>query len=107
VIWLGAIAGVLCACFFAAFYSERIAQRAIIVAKDAIARQAPLEESQNAFTLHDGAELQVLDQKDEWLQVRADTRRIGWVRKESVVDPRTAAFKPLQTPIFQAPVQIQ
>jgi hypothetical protein len=75
----------LCACFSASFYADRLAQRAIIVAQEAVARQAPLDESQSAFTLHDGAELQVLDQKDQWLQVRADTRRIGWVRKDSVV----------------------
>jgi tetratricopeptide (TPR) repeat protein len=83
--WTGAAAGILCACFSAAFYFDRFAQRAIIVSHEATVRQAPLEESQSAFTLHDGAELQVLDQKDQWLQVQADAHRIGWVRRDSLV----------------------
>lgn len=82
---LGAIAAMLCACFGAAFYSACFTHRAIVVAPEAVVRQAPLEESQSAFTLHDGAELQILDQKDQWLQVRADPRRIGWLRRESVL----------------------
>jgi tetratricopeptide (TPR) repeat protein len=85
VLWLGATAALLCACFSGSFYYNRLAERAIVVAGEAVARQAPLDESQSAFALHDGAELQVLDQKDQWLQVRADLRRIGWVRKDSVV----------------------
>ncbi len=85
VVWLGALTVFCCACFGTAFYSSRFISRAIVVAPETIARQAPIEESQNAFTLHDGAELQVLDQKDEWLQVEADSRRIGWIRRDSVV----------------------
>jgi len=27
----------------------------------------------------------VLDQKDDWLQVSADPRRIGWLRREQVI----------------------
>jgi hypothetical protein len=82
VAWGGLLALALCACFLTAFYFDRMAPRAIVVTQEAVARQAPLEESQSAFTLHDGAELQVLDQKDQWLQVQADARRIGWVRKD-------------------------
>lgn len=85
VLWLGAVMLVLCLGFGAAFYSARLTRRAIVVAAETTARQAPLEESQNAFTLHDGAELLVLDQKDDWLQVKADSRRIGWVRRDSVL----------------------
>jgi tetratricopeptide (TPR) repeat protein len=83
--WLGIVAAILCIGFSAAFYFDRLEQRAIVIDQEAVARQAPIDESQNAFTLHDGAELQVLDQKDQWLQVRVDPRRIGWVRKDSVI----------------------
>lgn len=88
--WLGALMVIACAGLGTAFYSARLTRRAIVVTAETVARQAPLDESQNAFTLHDGAELLVLDQKDEWLQVKADSRRIGWVRRESVlVTPAT------------------
>jgi tetratricopeptide (TPR) repeat protein len=90
VFWLGALTALFCVCFATAFYSDRLTSRAIVVAQETVARQAPIEESQNAFTLHDGAELEVLDRKDEWLQVKADPRRIGWVRRENVlVSPST------------------
>ncbi len=83
-VWAGVISVACFACFAAAWYSDRFAKRAIIIAQEAVARQAPLDESQSAFTLHDGAELQILDQKDQWIQVRADAGRIGWVRRDSV-----------------------
>jgi tetratricopeptide (TPR) repeat protein len=84
-VWLGVLAAVVCVLFGAAFYVHRAVQRGIIVAAELTARQAPLEESQIAFTLHDGAELQVVDQKDQWLQVQVDARRIGWVPRENLV----------------------
>jgi tetratricopeptide (TPR) repeat protein len=83
--WGGVLAFLLCAFFSAAFYFDRLSQRAVVVGQEAVVRQAPLDESQTAFTLHDGAELQILDQKDQWLQVQADTKRIGWVRRDSLL----------------------
>jgi len=83
-LWAGLLALLLCAFFSAAFYFDRLSQRAVVVAQEAVVRQAPIDESQSAFTLHDGAELQILDQKDQWLQVQADPKRIGWVRRDSV-----------------------
>ena len=61
------------------------AQGAIVIARDAPVRQGPLNESPAAFQAHDGAELRVLDRKDEWLEVSTDPRRIGWVRRDQVV----------------------
>jgi tetratricopeptide (TPR) repeat protein len=84
VVWLGLLTVALGVCFGAAFYFNHYERQAIVVAQETVARQAPLDESPSAFTLHDGAELQVLDQKDQWLQVQVDARRIGWVRKDSV-----------------------
>ena len=83
--WLGALTVVLCVCVATVFYSARFNSRAIVVVQETVARQAPIEESQSAFSLHDGAELQVLDRKDKWLQIKADPRRIGWVRRETVL----------------------
>ena len=85
VIWLGLGALCLCVCFSAAFYADRLSRRGIVVAQEAVVRQAPLDESQSTFTLHDGAELQVVDQKDQWLQVRTDPQRMGLVHRESVL----------------------
>jgi tetratricopeptide (TPR) repeat protein len=58
---------------------------AIVVVREASVRNGPLEESQSAFTVHDGAELRVLDQKDDWFQVSLGERRVGWLKREQVI----------------------
>lgn len=56
----------------------------IVTVADATIRNSPLDEAPSAFTVHDGAELRVLDHKDEWLQVTDDNRRFGWVKRSSM-----------------------
>jgi tetratricopeptide (TPR) repeat protein len=58
---------------------------AIVVAREVTARFGPLDESQAAFQLRDGAEAQVLDAKGVWIQVRDAEQRIGWVRLGEVI----------------------
>lgn len=57
---------------------------AIVVINDATIRNSPFDESPSAFTAHDGAELRVLDQKDDWLQVTDGGRNFGWIRRAAV-----------------------
>ena len=59
-------------------------QTAVVVAQDATARSGPFDEAQNAFTAHDGAELAVLDRRDNWLQVTDGSGRIGWLQSQQV-----------------------
>lgn len=59
-------------------------QIAVVIVREATARQGPFEESPEAFKVHDGAELRVLDGKDDWLQVGDGRRRPGWVKREAV-----------------------
>ncbi len=51
----------------------------VVIAPDTAVRFGPLEESQPAFTLPDGAELVVTDRKGDWLEVRDVTGRRGWI----------------------------
>jgi tetratricopeptide (TPR) repeat protein len=81
---LGFLALLLCAGLAAAFGQNRMARTVIVVASEAVVRQSPFGESQAMFTVHDGAELEVLDQKDQWLQVSTDPRRIGWIPRDQV-----------------------
>ncbi len=82
---LAVLAVCLGGCLTAALYESGWGHLAVAVVPEIAVRQGPLEESQSAFTVHDGAELRVLDQKDNWLQVSTDPRRIGWVRQEQVL----------------------
>jgi tetratricopeptide (TPR) repeat protein len=81
---LGLLAFLLCLGFAAAFHQDRLARTVIVTAGDVVVRQSPYSEAQSVFTVHDGAELEVLDQKDEWLQIRTDPRRFGWLRRDQV-----------------------
>jgi tetratricopeptide (TPR) repeat protein len=58
---------------------------AVVVAQDATARSGPFDEAQSAFTAHDGAELAVLDRRDNWLQVTDGSGRIGWLQRSQVM----------------------
>lgn len=56
---------------------------AIVIAHENPVRSGPLDEAQMVFPAHDGAELAVLDTKDNWLQVSAGLRS-GWLKREQV-----------------------
>jgi len=59
-------------------------QTAVVVAQAATARSGPFDEAQSTFTVHDGAELAVLDHRDNWLQVTDGSGRIGWLQRQQV-----------------------
>ncbi len=89
---LAAVGLALSACVLFTLRQTRFTRAAIVVTREATVRFGPLAESPTAFTVHDGAELQVLDQKDDWLQVTAGPRRAGWLRRDqTILHPRPAA----------------
>jgi tetratricopeptide (TPR) repeat protein len=57
---------------------------AVVVEAEATARSGPFAEAQGAFPVHDGAELAVLDRRDNWLQVSDGSGRIGWLPVKQV-----------------------
>lgn len=69
---------------FATFQLNATGDLAVVTARDVIIRNGPLDESQTSFTANDGAELRVLDRKDDWLQVSDGTRRVGWLKRGEV-----------------------
>jgi len=84
VLWCGGVAIFVCGgCTYAAWSSDST-KTAIVIAKDATLHNGPLEEAPTAATVHDGAELPVLDTKNDWLQVRADSQHVGWIKREQV-----------------------
>ena len=75
----------LSACVGLTLRQVKFTRSAIVVVHEANARYGPLAESPAAFTVHDGAELQVLDQKDDWLRITAGPRRDGWLRRDQTL----------------------
>ena len=57
---------------------------AVVTAREATVRFGPLQESQAAFQLRDGAELSVLGTKNDWIEIRDPEARSGWIRRDDV-----------------------
>ena len=60
------------------------ASAAVVTAREATVRYGPFDEAQKLDTLRDGAEVNVLDRKDNWLQVSDRSRRTGWLQLKDV-----------------------
>jgi Tetratricopeptide repeat/Bacterial SH3 domain len=86
---LGSVLGVLTVAFLTLaildWHVTKQSAAAVVIAPEAVVRRGPFEESPAAFTVHDGAELQISDRKDDWLEVTAGPRRAGWVRRQAVL----------------------
>ncbi len=72
----------VCLAAAAAFHSSRTV--AVVVLPDAVTRSGPFDDAQNAFAVHDGAELAVLDQRNGWVQVSDGNGRTGWMQSKQV-----------------------
>jgi tetratricopeptide (TPR) repeat protein len=57
---------------------------AVVTGAETTARSGPFDEAQGAFTAHDGAELQVLDHHDDWVQVANGAGKVGWLSRKQV-----------------------
>ncbi len=83
-IWLGLVMLLSLACLAGAGY-DRLANRfAVVVVKEAVLRFGPLQESPVSHQLQDGSEVSILDEKDNWLQVRDRKGRPGWLKRDQV-----------------------
>ena len=59
-------------------------QTAVVISAQATARSGPFDDAQSAFTSRDGAELSVLDRRDDWVQVADGSGKIGWLPVKQV-----------------------
>lgn len=73
------------ACLLLAITYNPTRQTAIVIASETTVRNGPFDESPASFTAHNGAELRVLDNKNDWLQVTDGSRRIGWVKRDATI----------------------
>jgi len=78
----GALLGV---CLAIVWYDYTHTTPAVVVVAEAVVRRGPLDESQSFYTLRDGSEITVLDEKNDWLQVIDQSKRIGWLRRDQVM----------------------
>lgn len=74
-----------CACLGGAAITHSSDSLAVVVMPDAVTRSGPFDDAQNAFAVHDGSELAVLDKRNGWVQVTDGAGRIGWMKNSQVV----------------------
>jgi tetratricopeptide (TPR) repeat protein len=74
----------LVACLGLSIEQRLLEQSSIIIVSEAVARRGPMDESQSAFTVHDGAELTVQGRDGDWLQVTSAARQVGWLPQKDV-----------------------
>lgn len=72
-------------CLFVSLNVDYLTPSAIVTVGEADVRNGPLEESPGVFKVRDGTELEVLDTKDNWLQVLDPAQRVGWMRQDQVL----------------------
>jgi tetratricopeptide (TPR) repeat protein len=84
-LWCGGCATLVLGGCAGAAWSENSTQTAIVVVQDAATHNGPLDEAPTGATVHDGAELSMLDTKNDWLQVRVDSQRVGWLKRGQVM----------------------
>jgi tetratricopeptide (TPR) repeat protein len=60
------------------------ARTAVVIAEDATVRSGPFDDAQSAFTAHDGAELSILAQREDWVQVADGAGKSGWLPARQV-----------------------
>jgi tetratricopeptide (TPR) repeat protein len=65
-------------------FSDAQTKAGVITTSEAVIRRGPFDESQSAFTVRDGAELLIVDAKDNWLQVADATHRTGWIKNNQL-----------------------
>lgn len=54
-------------------------QTAVVITDNVTARSGPFDDAQSAFAARDGAELLVLGQRDDWVQVADGSGKTGWL----------------------------
>jgi SH3-like domain-containing protein len=78
------LASALCAGTVGSYHDRYILREAVVVIKQSAVRFGPLEDSQTAFQLSDGAEIEITDSTAAWLQLRDAGGRVGWVKRDDV-----------------------
>ena len=57
---------------------------AVVIGPEATAHSGPFDDAQSTFTVHDGAELSILDRHGNWVQVTDGAGKIGWFSNKQV-----------------------
>lgn len=63
---------------------QQASQEAIVFAPNIYVKSEPSPSSTDLFIIHEGLKLQVLDETEEWYQIRLRDEKQGWIKKDAV-----------------------
>jgi tetratricopeptide (TPR) repeat protein len=75
---------IFCVAILGVQAANHFSNQTAVVISAATARSGPFDDAQNAFAVRDGAELLVLDRRDEWVQVADNSGKSGWLPSKQV-----------------------
>ena len=86
---LASLACLFCSLLFTAaaflqYKAYHADQPAIVFSEEVAVRSEPNQRSQEAFLLHEGTKVQVLDSLDQWRKIRIADGQVGWMPRESI-----------------------
>lgn len=59
-------------------------KEAVIMSENCYVKVAPNHSSEDSFILHEGTEILVLDQVDDWMRIKLIDGKIGWINSEDL-----------------------
>ena len=72
-------------CLAVELNANYLTQSAIVTVGETEVRNGPFDEAPSLYKVRDGAELNVVDHKDNWLEVVDSAQRTGWLRRDQAV----------------------
>jgi len=74
-------------CFFSAWYEKHLynsEKPAIVFSEEIAVKNEPREQASDAFVLHEGTKVYVLEKLDDWRRIRLADDSEGWILKSSI-----------------------
>lgn len=73
-------------CFYglsrAANYRLERSTEAVVIASSVAVRNAPSENSQEAFVLHEGTKIKIISNEGDWQEIKIANGSVGWVKSD-------------------------